>query len=298
MLDQAIRKRTIIDKLICGYNDIRYGLTEPLLFKMARLKFEYLYAKEDKVPLISVYIPTYNRAEILIQRSVPSVLAQTYKNFELIISGDHCTDDTEEMVSKIKDPRIKFYNLPKRGYRYPPTVENHWLAGPVVAANQGLGMVKGKWIARLDDDDIWTSDHLEELLRFAQAGNYEFVSARHIVEKNGQRSVEDGARAQGPYYNKTDKPVRGENPMIGGSCTWLYRAYLKFFRYNINCWRKSWNRVNDVDLSMRIFAAGVRMGFLEKPLALYLPRPGEEATGLEAYKVSAEEKLKHFEFRE
>lgn len=297
-MDKGERQRTLVDKLISSFNDSRYGILEPIKLKIARLRFEHLYAKEDKFPLISVYIPTYNRAEILMERSVPSVLAQTYKNFELIIVGDHCTDKTEEMILKIKDSRVRFYNLPKRGYRYPPTAENHWLAGPVTAANQGLKMVRGKWIARLDDDDIWMSDHLEELLRFAQQGNYEFVSARFIIEKNGQRSVEDGARAQGPYYNKTNKPIRGANPMIGGSCTWFYRSYLKFLKYNINCWRKSWNRVNDAELSMRIFKAGVRMGFLEKPLALYLPRPGEKAVGLEAYLTGDKDKLKHFEFKE
>jgi glycosyltransferase involved in cell wall biosynthesis len=295
---QQSQKRTIIDKLISGGNSLRFSLVEPIMLKMARLKYEKLYKQDDKLPLISVYIPTYNRAEILTQRSVPSVLGQTYKNFELIIVGDHCTDRTEELVSRIKDSRIRFYNLPKRGYRYPPTVENHWLAGPVVAANQGLKMVKGKWIARLDDDDIWTPDHLEELLRFAQQGSYEFVSAQYIIEKNGERSVVDANRAQSPYYNVTNKLVRGDNPKIGGSCTWFYRSYLKFLKYNINCWRKSWNRVNDAELSIRIFSAGVRMGFLDKPLALYLPRPGETMTGLEAYKSNAEEKLKHFEFKE
>lgn len=291
------QKRTIIDKLISAGNDLRYSLVEPIQLRILRLKYENFYDQEDKFPLISVYIPTYNRAEILTQRSMPSVLAQTYKNFELIILGDHCTDKTEALVSEIKDSRIRFYNLPKRAYRYPPTAENHWLAGPVVAANQALKMVKGKWIARLDDDDIWTPDHLEELLRFAQRGNYEFVSACHIIEERGRRRAVGGAEAQGPYYNVRNRPVKGDNPKIGGSCTWFYRSYLKFIKYNINCWRKSWNRVNDAELSMRIFSAGVRMGFLGKPLALYLPRPGERAVGLEAYKCSEEEKLKHYEFK-
>src|SRR3989338_4645050 len=128
MSKNELRKQTTVDKLICNYNSSRYSLLEPIKLKMARLKHEGLYNKEEKNPLISVYIPTYNRGELLIKRSVPSVLAQTYKNFELIIIGDHCTDNTEALVSNIKDERIRFYNLPTRGYRYPPTVENHWLA--------------------------------------------------------------------------------------------------------------------------------------------------------------------------
>ena len=66
----------------------------------------------NKNPLVSVRIPTYNRGELLIKRTIPSVLNQTYQNFEIIIIGDHCTDNTETLVKNIHDERIKFYNLP------------------------------------------------------------------------------------------------------------------------------------------------------------------------------------------
>lgn len=65
-------------------------------------------------PLISVIIPTYNRSKLLTERAIPSVLAQSYKNFELIVVGDHCTDDTEQCFKKIDDSRVKFVNLPIR----------------------------------------------------------------------------------------------------------------------------------------------------------------------------------------
>lgn len=274
--------RTVKDKIICGFNEVRFGLTERPLIKIMRLFHEKEYIPEiDKEPLISVYTPTYNRADILLERAVPSVLAQTYKNFEFIIIGDCCTDDTEARVGAIQDPRVRFYNLPKRGYRYPPTAENHWLAGPVVAADKALSMVRGKWIARIDDDDLWTPDHLESLLKFAQEGNYEFVSAAYEAEKYGQRVVID---------------EKGKTPRIGGTQTWIYRSYLKFMRYNINCWRKSWNRVNDTDLQDRFYKAGVRMGFLEKVVAYILPRPGEKTIGLSAYKESAAKHEDHFKF--
>lgn len=296
MQDKITRKRTIIDRLICGYNDARYGIMEPVKLILARWRNQRFYKDKAENPLISVYTPTYNRANLLTERALPSVLAQTYKNFEYIIVGDCCTDNTAELVAKIKDPRIRFYNLPTRGYRYPPTVENHWLAGPVVAANQALKMVRGKWVARLDDDDTWTPDHLAELIRLAMGGDYEFVSAQGFEERNGERRICEGYLAQSSYYNKVDRPVKGDNPRIGGTSTWLYRAYLKFFKYNLNCWRKSWNRVNDIDLVVRMFKAGVRMGHLAKPLLFVLPRPGEKAIGIEAYQESKEDKLKHFEF--
>ena len=249
---------------------------------LARATHERLYRDKPGDPLVSVYIPTYNRGDILMERAVPSVLAQTYKNLELIIVGDCCTDNTEELVSRIDDPRVRFYNLTERKYRYPSTAENHWLAGPVVPSNKALELVRGMWIARIDDDDTWTEDHIEVLLRFAQEAGHEFVSAAYVEERHGKQKIVNEA---------------GKIPRIGGTQTWLYRSYLRSFRYNINCWRKSWNRVNDTDLKDRFFRAGVRMGFLDKVVAHVLPRPGEDTIGLEAYRRTEKEKNSHFEFQ-
>ena len=291
-----IDKRTIQDKLISGINSVRYAVTERLTLKLARMRYENLYRGPDENELVSVYIPTYNRGKILMERAVPTVLEQTYKNLELIVIGDHCTDDTESRISKVKDPRVRFYNIPKRGWRYPETATNHWLAGPVVAANTGLRMIKGKWIARVDDDDTWEPDHIEVLLRFAQQGNYEFVSAQCVEEHHGVTRVDTGIKALDPYYTRKSASAPDDCPRIGGTQTWLYRSYLKFIRYNINCWRKPWNRVNDIDLSLRIYKAGARMGFLDKVVAYIIPRPEEDTVGLEAYEVDAENKLEHFKF--
>lgn len=272
-------KRTVIDKIICGYNDVRYGIIEPAELSLKRLKNEHFYKNSGANPLISVYTPTYNRGSLLIRRALPSVLAQTYKNFEYIIVGDCCTDNTEELLSKINDKRIKFYNLRKKSQGYPLNAEGRWLAGPVKAANQALKMAKGKWIARIDDDDIFTKDHIKVLLRFAQENDYEFVSAAYIEERYGQRRIEN---------------AKNDNPRIGGTQTWLYRSYLNFFKYNINCWRKSWNKVNDIDLQVRMHKAGVKMGFLDKVTAYVLPRPGEETIGLDAYKKAEEKGFKNY----
>jgi glycosyltransferase involved in cell wall biosynthesis len=264
---------------------------------LARLLYSDSYKDKEEKPLISVCVPTYNRVELLLSRAIPSVLNQTYKNFEMIIIGDHCTDDTEKKVLEINDPRIRFYNIPKRGYRYPPTAENHWLAGPVIANNQALKMAKGKWITRIDDDDNWKEDHLASLLDFAQKGNYEFVSAKYEREVQGKKEVVDGERADGPYYNPK-KMDAGSGPKLGGVQTWMYRSYMKFFKYNINCWRKNWNRVNDVDLQYRMYRAGARIGFLDKVVAFIVPRPGENTVGLAAYKLSESDKMEHFKFEE
>jgi len=270
-------------------------LSEPILLWLARARYEKDYFPEQKNPLITVYTPTYNRASILMDRAIPSVLAQSYKNFEYVIVGDHCNDETEKLVSEVNDSRIRFYNLPSRKRRYPETAENHWLAGPVVPANKALEMATGQWIARIDDDDTWTADHLEVLLSYAQEKQYEFVSGRHEIEEDGERKVGYEVRAAS-YYSYKQRTNYNSGPMIGSTSTWLYRSYLKSMKYNVNCWRKSWNKVNDADFGNRVLKSGVRMGFVAKVLSHVLPRPGESQVGVKVYLNKPREAEEHYKF--
>jgi len=288
--------RTIEDRFIAGFNSIRFSLIEPVELQIERLKHSHEYDALHQSPLVTVCVPTYNRGPLLIERAVASVLSQTYSNIELMIVGDHCSDNTEELLAEIKDPRLRFYNLPSRSRKYRQTVENHWFVGGATPANKAMELARGQWIARVDDDDTWSTDHIEKLLRFAQQGNYEFVSGLYEEERFGQRKVVDGVRALDPYYTRRPLATADDSPKIGGVSTWLYRSYLRFMRYNVNCWRKEWNRVWDVDLSLRIHAAGVRMGFLDEVVSYVLPRPGENSVGLEAYKLTESEKLKMYKF--
>lgn len=282
-------KRKIRDIMIASFNDARYSLYETARLSIERKRYRTRHKGNHIQPLVSVYTPTYNRGELLMERAVKSVLAQTYQNFEYVIIGDCCTDDTEKLVSKLKDPRIKFYNMKKKSSGYPQSPEGRWLAGPVKAANKALEIVNGDWIARLDDDDTFTEDHIESLLELAQKENFEFVSALYEEERFGEKKIVEGVKAKDPYYTRKPLPPDDKSPLIGGTSTWLYRSYLKFIKYNIHCWRKDWNRVNDVDLSLRIYRAGTRMGFLNKVVTHVYPRPGEETVGLDAY-VEAEKR--------
>ena len=291
--------RTFEDRLIAGFNSWRFSVTEPVRLRIARMKHANEYKNPNEKPLVSVCVPTYNRGPLLVERAVTSVLEQTYTNFELIVVGDHCTDNTAELLSQIKDPRLKFYNLPSRERNYKQTVENHWFVGGAIPANKAMELARGQWIARVDDDDTWTPDHLEKLLHFAQQGQYEFVSGLYIEERFGEQKIVDGMLALDPYYTqKPENPNIKESPKIGGVNSWLYRSYLRFMPYNPECWRKEWNRVWDVDLSQRIYSAGVRMGFLDEVVAYVLPRPGETSVGLEAYKLTEKDKMEQYKFSE
>ncbi len=297
MPDRAgTRRRTIADRMIAWFDSLRFAVTEPLLLRAARLRHEHEYRASNQTPLVSVCVPTYNRGPLLIERAVASVLSQTYTNLELIIVGDHCTDNTSELLAQIKDRRLRFYNLPKRSRKYPQTVENHWFVGGAIPANKAMTLARGQWIARVDDDDTWSPDHVEKLLRYAQQEQYEFVSALYLAERFGERKVAEVARARDPYYTRRPADPNDTSPKIGGVSTWLYRSYLRFLRYNVECWRKDWNRVWDVDLSLRIYGAGARMGFLNEVVAYVFPRPGENTVGLDAYKLAEKEKLELYRF--
>ncbi|MFO7996525.1 MAG: glycosyltransferase family 2 protein, partial [Dehalococcoidia bacterium] len=142
----------------------------------------------EQNPLVSVIIPTHNRAELLTTRAIPSVLNQTYEHLELIIVADNCTDDTKERVQKIEDPRVRFVELTDR----PPLPEDlhaRWRVAAAAPRNKGFEMAQGEWITQLDDDDEFTSNHIEILLQRALTG-YDFVYGNILaVEPNGEQVV-------------------------------------------------------------------------------------------------------------
>ena len=153
-------RRTFNDKLIANLNRLRFLIFEPIMVWYFRLRFENNYTKKNKTPLVSVCIPTYNRGPILIDRAIKSALSQTYENIELIVVGDCCTDNTEELLAKIKDPRLKFYNMKKRERHYPQNIENHWFVGGAAPANKAMDLATGSWILAIDPNISCISNFL------------------------------------------------------------------------------------------------------------------------------------------
>jgi len=258
-------------------NSLRYLLKEKILYFYKKKKsFEILNIKK---PLISIIMPTFNRSKILSKIGIPSVLNQSYKNFELIIVSDGSTDNTSDVVKSFKDKRIKFFQI-KRSKRYPSNLDNHWACHSVVPTNFGLKKIKGHWISHIDDDDVWTVDHLEKLLNFAIKNKFEFVSSSHIEIR---------------YKKKILKNYSQYKPPIGAHQTWLYTSNLSFFERNINCWRRSWNRIHDVDVQDRMIKVGLNFGYIEDVTYVAKPRPGENEIGIKAINLNKkyyEEKYK------
>ncbi len=102
-------------------------------------------------PLVSVILPTYNRASLLVE-AMESVLRQTYPHLELIVVDDGSTDDTAQQVHRFADPRIRYLRLDaNRGVSH--------------ARNRGLQEARGELIAFQDSDDLWAPDKLARQVR-------------------------------------------------------------------------------------------------------------------------------------
>lgn len=123
-------------------------------------------------PIISVIIPTYNNAAYLCE-AIDSVLAQTYKDFEVIVIDDGSTDNTREMVKKY-DGKIRYLFQENKGVS--------------AARNIGIKMAIGDYIALLDDDDSWLTDKL--LLQvFAIEANPEIAMVFTDVEAFDEKGI-------------------------------------------------------------------------------------------------------------
>ncbi|MBV8519027.1 MAG: glycosyltransferase family 2 protein [Acidobacteria bacterium] len=102
------------------------------------------------MPRVTVIMATWNWSTVL-PYSIGSVLGQTMTDFELLVVGDGCTDDSEAVVRAVDDPRVRWINLPQNtGHQSGPN-------------NEGLRQARGEFIAYLGHDDLWLPHHLEVL---------------------------------------------------------------------------------------------------------------------------------------
>jgi glycosyltransferase involved in cell wall biosynthesis len=98
-------------------------------------------------PLVSVVTATYNRPAVLAY-AIRSVIAQSLSDWEMLVVGDACTDDTAALVASFADPRLRFHNLAANfGEQSGPN-------------NEGVRMAGGRYLAFLNHDDLWFPDHL------------------------------------------------------------------------------------------------------------------------------------------
>ena len=140
-------------------------------------------------PLVSIIIPTYNHAKF-IGKALTSVKNQTYKNWETIVIDNHSTDETDKILNKITDTRIKHIKIDNKG---------------VIAKSRNIGIkeANGEWVAFLDSDDFWTKDKLETCIKNVNV-NIDFIYHGLQSINNNQRFIFEKKKFVG---RKLKKPI-------------------------------------------------------------------------------------------
>lgn len=128
--------------------------------------------KED---LVSIITPTYNCASFIAE-TIESVRKQSYQNWEMLIVDDCSSDNTKDIVEQFSDDsRIKYYCLDCN-------------SGAAVARNTALKIAKGRWIAFLDSDDIWSPVKLEKQIQFMKKKGIHFSYTHYEeIDEEGKR---------------------------------------------------------------------------------------------------------------
>jgi hypothetical protein len=208
---------------------------------------------EEPNPLISIRIATHNRCDVLLGRTIPSVLAQTHENLEIIVVGDGCDDDTEAEIARLGDRRVRFVALPQRG-AYPTDPVNRWMVAGSPAMNLGAQQAGGQWIAPLDDDDVFTPDHVRLLLDAALSNGYEMVYGKCRCHLPAD-TIEIGVYP----------PVCGQFGFQAG----MYMSRLRFFEWESRSWLLG--EPADWNICRRMLEAGVRIGFVDSVVTEITP---------------------------
>lgn len=204
-----------------------------------------------KEPLVSVIIPIYNRAH-LIRRTLDSVLKQSYRNLEIIIVDDASTDNTEEVIKTIADPRIRYIRHPTN-------------SGGGTARNTGVKEATGKYVTFLDSDDQWlpdkiklqigameNCDHSEKMVSYTQFTS-ENIYQVSILPKRGKLETETIA----DYLFVNGGEILTSTLMLP-----ITLALATPFRSDLK-------KHQDVDLCLRLEKNGALFSFLNKPLTLW-----------------------------
>ncbi len=199
--------------------------------------------RSDK-PKISVLMPVYNGDQFL-DKSIKSVLDQTFNNFEYIIINDGSTDDSLKIIESYNDSRIKIINFTKN-------------MGITVALNNGLNVAKGEYIARQDQDDISYPERFSLQIGYLENNDVDLVDTNFIFIDENDKYLQDYEKR---YFNPEETLSHLFFYEIVHASIMCKR--LLFTKYNIQ-YRK--RPTEDYDLFIRLAKAGMRAGRIDQKL--------------------------------
>ena len=199
-------------------------------------------------PAISVVLPAYN-CEKYIGEAIHSVLRQTFPDFEFIIINDGSTDKTEEIIRSFPDKRIVYQ-------------KNDRNSGLVYTLNKGVDMAKGKYIARMDGDDVCLPGRFKKQMDYLEQNSTTDVLASVVtlIDENGQLKGTWDADSK----NISEKDIREQLPKdncIAHPSVMGKAAIFKKYKYN-----QTQSQSEDYDLWLRMMSDRIIIHKLAEPL--------------------------------
>lgn len=180
--------------------------------------------------MFSIVIPLYNK-EISINRTLSSVLAQSFETFEVIVVNDGSSDRSKQVVESFRDPRVRLIDK-KNG-------------GVSSARNRGVSEAKCEWIVFLDADDIWKSNHLETLSQLIQTFPQDRVFCTSYIKSSESPSLieDDSIEVIDNYFKAAMK-----RSFFWTSVTCIHRSIFE----EVGGFQVGFSRGEDVELWNRI----------------------------------------------
>ncbi len=207
-------------------------------------------------PLISVIIPTYNRAQI-IENTLKSIIAQTYENWECIVVDDGSTDNTEEIVQHFLEKDSRFHL-----YKRPIIVKK----GPSACRNFGYEKSNGEFIQWFDSDDLMHPKKLNVKLEFAMKNRADVIVDKHSESDDFQlaQNIQAECFTSEDFYIDF---ILGKRPVITNDVM-VKRTIIKSDRFDENLWKGE-----EFEFFGRIFQQKLTYCFLDVALSCYRISP-------------------------
>ena len=219
--------------------------------------------RSDRFPVVSVLMPVYKTAPYL-REAMDSMLSQTFADFELIVLNDCSPDDADEILDAYDDPRIVRYKGEKN-------------AGLSNVLNAGIEMAKGKYIARMDSDDISLPNRLQVQVDYLEAHpEIDLVSVG--MQLFGAKN-EVWIREQNPEKVKINALFH--SPVLHASSMWRKESFEK---YSLR-FRQEMVPAEDYDLWTRALLNGLKL--VNLPEVLYQYRLHQNQVTLQTDRTSA-----------
>jgi len=220
------------------------------LIDKIKIDTQTIYKRLTYKPTVTVLISSYNMADTL-PRAMNSIIRQTYSDWEMLVINDGSLDNTKAVLKKYKnDYKIRI-------------IHNRKNIGLIRSLNKGLKLAKGKYIARMDADDISLPDRLERQVTLMERENLDFLSQTHHYKSYTEKEKKDNFDTYAAGVQLFRRVYFSHGSVIMRK-NFLDKHHLK---YNLK-----YPNAEDYDLWLAIFYSGGKIGEIGgQPISIYHP---------------------------